>query len=934
MRLILTIARFELAYHLRQPVVYLFAVLVFGQGIWYSSQLAALYSYSDPAVTAYLIVASLGVMLAVASVLLAGQSLTKDLDYKTTAYLFSLPITSRMHFAGRFMGTYGAVLLLAMCYLLGIGFHSVAFTQAPTSWLALADGFVRLIAQNCFIAVSLTFSLTVFLRSIRGAYISLFLVVLYFLLTESSHNLMADSDLWKLLDPFGVDMARESVANMPFSDDPGGWLSYSDMFFINRLLWLGLSFGLLAYAEGRFSFEFFASTQARKSVRLDKSITERPASLQLPSVQPRFGGWLSWKTTWRLTKLEFLNLIRQPIFSISVGLLVLLAILLATVLSINPDFPELPVTSRMTALRLPLGIFIGLFLLVMTSELIFNERTTGFWPIYDALPQPNAILLLAKLLAVVGVAALLTIVLFLTSVGIQLGSGFREIDWWRYTADLLTDGFLRYCQLIALGALVATLTNNRIASHVVNLLIFSTLTFLYQINSHGQTVLLYSFLPGSATYSDLIDFGVNAPLRTIVQFVWWGVAGVFLTSFFLTWNRGVVSGLTERVGHWRSQFRWPYQVAFLVFGTLFGLSVWQTHQRLRAVPATQTIQYKSQTLAIQSVTGKPIAIRIHHHHPYQVQHILRATERALHRGEQLFGAYPYADLQISEIPVGIADVSSAPGQILISEKQGWIADDRQPDKLDHIDYLIGREVFKQWLVHQLKPTTKPGDGFIKQGLAEYLALQSVGQQYGQERLQQRLAQRATWYTQSRQRSNKPELPILQSSGNDAVERGRAVLALTSIEQVWGAKPLSFTISQFYQKAIQQPTSATAVAFASELTRQLPDSLDYLKSYLSDQLWFDFKVGRVANLSNGLTVEIITAKWREPSKGQRQSIPMNDYVPLAVLDQDNRVIYSQLAYPNPDERFVSLPPLPNARKVIIDPLGTWIEPNKRDNYKIF
>ncbi|MVM41489.1 hypothetical protein GO730_33695 [Spirosoma sp. HMF3257] len=167
MKLILTIARFELVYHLRQPAFYLFAFLVVGQGIWYSSQVTALYSYSDPAVTTYLILASLGVVLAIVAVLMAGQSLTKDLDYRTTAYLFTLPITSRMHFAGRFIGTYATVLLLSVGYPVGILLFSSVNGHTQTAWVALADGFVRLIVQNSFIIVSLTFSLTVLLRSIR-----------------------------------------------------------------------------------------------------------------------------------------------------------------------------------------------------------------------------------------------------------------------------------------------------------------------------------------------------------------------------------------------------------------------------------------------------------------------------------------------------------------------------------------------------------------------------------------------------------------------------------------------------------------------------------------------------------------------------------------------------------------------------------------------
>ena len=123
------------------------------------------------------------------------------------------------------------------------------------------------------------------------------------------------------------------------------------------------------------------------------------------------------------------------------------------------------------------------------------------------------------------------------------------------------------------------------------------------------------------------------------------------------------------------------------------------------------------------------------------------------------------------------------------------------------------------------------------------------------------------------------------------------------------------------------------SFVHELTQQLPDSLQYLQTYLSHQLWFDFKIRRVANLANGLTIEIISAKWQETKNGDRQALPINDYVPLVVLDQDGRTLYRQLIHPNPDEQFVSLPVIPKARKVVIDPLGAWPGTAKRDNTKL-
>ena len=81
------VARFELRYHLRRPATRLFAALMVAQGVWYSSQVAQEYAnnrlFINSAANAYLVLASVGVGLAVVAVLLAGQSLTKDLDHRT-----------------------------------------------------------------------------------------------------------------------------------------------------------------------------------------------------------------------------------------------------------------------------------------------------------------------------------------------------------------------------------------------------------------------------------------------------------------------------------------------------------------------------------------------------------------------------------------------------------------------------------------------------------------------------------------------------------------------------------------------------------------------------------------------------------------------------------------------------------------------------------
>lgn len=927
---LLSIAQFEFRYQFRQPTFYLFIALTLMQGYWSAYRLAELSATGNPAIDAYAVLSSFGLVLAIVTVLIAGQSLTKDWDFRTTPYLYSLPINSRMLFSGRLLGSYGTALAVASFYPLGIVLHSFD-TLTTISWLALIDGFVRLLAPNSFVIVCLTFSLTVFLRSIRGAYVSLFAIALYFLLAQSSTSLYIDSDLGTLLDPFGVSLVQEALDNMQFLNDADTLFTFSDLLFINRLLWIGIALGVLAQAEHRFSFDTFSQTPFGKPATEREPSTPFIAHSPLPKTHSQFGPWQQFQVLVRLSKLAFLNLIRQPAVQISVGLFTMLTLLTATVLTQNPNFPELPTTAHLTALRLSTGAFIGLFLVVMTGELIFQERTVGFWSIYDTLPQSNVVLLSAKIIAMSSLALVLTATLFLTGIGLQLYQQFYEIDWRLYASDLFMDGFLRYCQLIILGALVSVLLNNRFLSHVVNLILFGALTVAYQTSSPTETAYLYSFLPGSSAYSELIGYGANAPLRPVVHLIWWGLAGLLATLVFIVWNRGVSEGFRSRIDQWRQQFVWQQGLVIMVSLATFGVGIWHLNHQSR-IPTTP-IHYATQALPYTSVSGKTIKVQVQYHHAYQVRHILTAAKAALIRGEQLFGTYPYASLDIRETPAQSVAIWSKPGKIRIPEKEGWLADYRQPQSLDYIDYVVSREVFKQWLVHRLHPAQRPGKGFLSQSLPEYLALQEVARHYGADRLAKRLAQRKTLYAASHYRSRNTEVSLLKSNSNDALERGRGALALTSIGQVWGDAPLSLTIGQFYQQAIRRPGSATATAFSAQLNQQLPDSLRYLNTYLQDPVWFAYKIGRVANMPNGLVVEIVSSKWQEPKPTQRQPLPVNDRIPITLLDKDGHELYRQLAYPNPDQRDVWLPLLPNAKFVVVDPLGAWPETNKRDNYKI-
>ncbi|MBC8152155.1 MAG: hypothetical protein H7Z72_04525, partial [Bacteroidetes bacterium] len=878
-----------------------------------------------------------------AASVLAGQALTRDLEHQTAAYLYALPVTDKTWFTGKFVGTYLTVSALALFYPIGL-FAAAYVQKTPLSPGELAGGFVKIVGQNVFLAVSVGYALTVFTRRMAGAYLAMFALGLYALLTQSYRDVVAADALLQLLDPFGIGIVTEAVERAGATTPDLG-----DTWLISRLLWLGLTFGLLTRAETRFSFEWFAARPAGKPA--DAESTDRPSSPLRPALMPSFTPPSHVQLLRQLTSLTAGELMSQVGFRLA-----LLALLLATIgyalFYGQPDYlaePLLPTTARMTALRQPLGLFIGLFLLVWTGELAFRERTTGFWVIYDTLPHPTYLTALAKLLTMLGVAVVLTPILFGVSVGMQLGNGKTPIEWPLYAEALLMDGLLRYGQLIALALFVSILTGNRFLAHAISASLLIVATFAPQLTWLRNPLWRYSFLPGSDRYSDLIGYGQFTPARPVFHELWWGVAVFMLILAIRNWPRGVAKPVAQRVRAWRMGVTWPYALALLTtIGWIadcayhIGRNGYATD--LANVPSTTVSPAKYQAQSgytrpkqtrselVTLVDGRQMPVNLTFYHPYNVDLFAKAIRAGLTYGERVFGPYPHAGLQLTETPSPQTNSQPTPARIALAESFGWTADRSSTDDVDYIYYRMMREVLTQWFPGQLSLTDGPGKPFLAEGVVEYLTAQALGQRYGRARLKSQLARYRTAYTRGRNEAIAPELSILET---DAVYvgRDRAALVLTSIGQVWGDDNLTNFIGGFYRTAGKAGKPVTAAHFGAQLDRALPDSLRYLTTYLRQRVYFEFQIGRVSQLPNLVAVQIIGHKWQNGTVGERQETPMADYVPVVLLDANGRECYRTLILPSSGQQDepISLPVVAGATEVIIDPLGAWGD-GQADNRK--
>ncbi len=930
--------RFELRCHLRQPGFYLFYALTVAQGFAYALARWEGGEYAQPNAPGLFfdVFSAVGVLLTALSALLTGQSLLRDRTYGVGPYLYALPLDERLYFAGKLVGVLGTCVLLAT----GVGVGALALPLWATGAvgtfpaMAVASGFVVLLVPNVLVVVSVAFALTAFTERMAGAYVALLALVVGQVLLALGETTVVENDALLLLDPFGHALVRDALSQQLPAEQVAGWLPIPDLMLINRLVWLGLSGGLLFQAANRLTFQHWAAAEAnsgrKKGEKMPGNVLELTDSQIITGVRQKFTGLARVYTFTRLAGYNFRSVVRQPAFLV-VSFLLLLAILgYATGLGNGSESGQrlLPFTARMTFIRLPLLGFMGLFLIVFMGELLHRERTTGMWPLLDALPQPTWLFLLAKYVAMLGVAGLLAGTLLVAGVGVQLSNGQTPLHWLVYAQDLLLDGWLRYAQLLALAFFVQVLITNRLVGQLAAATLFLVLLSFDKNGLNGSWLALFGSLPRSWHYSELTGYGGAEPLRRLYTLMWTlAAAGLVLLAVGLG-QRGVLVPLRTVAYRWRATRQPAY--GLWLGAVLAGVVVSQVYLRFpeNTVSTRQNnvpVAYRQATQTVE-VTGRTVTVRYRYVHDQNLAQLQMAVAHALVQGATWLGTFPVPELTISEVPHNAPPRPPAPTHLDLGEHDGWLTDTRQPGSGPAFDLAITERIIRQWV-----QAGNANNQLITNSLPTYLALQMVQQQRGNGWLATELANRQRAYRAGRSQSRRPEPTLLQPNLPPYVADALGPLSLTCIGEVWGHNQLCQQVGQFLQTGRTQ----TAQAYAANLTRALPDSLTYLATYLNQRPVFDIQIGQMGQYPDRLGVSFVAHKYVADSAGNLREQLLADYVPVVLLDKNGRVVHRQLALlytAGRTDKVDWLPALPNAVAVQIDPLGAWPEQNKRDNLK--
>ena len=550
---------FELKYRSKRPAtwIYLFAFFLIGflSVATGSTPATEKVMHNAPRVVAEgNIIFSMFAMLICSAIM--GVPLYRDIEHQTRNYFYAYPITKGGYFWGRFFGSFVFVLLIGTGFSWGClagSFVGPAFGWVPAErigsyglWNYFHPYFVFSIG-NLLLSSTIFFALVSLTRNVKVIYTASIFLFIGYLLANFLVRDLEKRELVKLLDPFALNtFALETRYATPVEKNTL-LAPITRVIILNRAIWLGIAALIIGYAYRRFSFQKFLQPE-QISKRTSKNEADIVAPVLIKNVHQDFGKGHTQKVWWNLTKLEFLNIIKDNYFRAILGGGVIFLLIDFWIGQTLYSVGNKPLTVFLMEFKnYNYSLFIFIILLFYTGEAVHRERTTRFNILNDAMPVSNLIFYLSKLTGLFLVAFVLCNVPIIMGVIVQTLKGFTNYNLSIYFTEMYLLSYPSYMQMVLLCFAVHILMNNKFGGHGMAMLIWITMFLLRSFARMDYNLFFYFYTPGY-TWSDMNGIGHFLAPQNWFNFYWLMLGALLVSIAYLFYQRGVTGGFKER---WR-----------------------------------------------------------------------------------------------------------------------------------------------------------------------------------------------------------------------------------------------------------------------------------------------------------------------------------------------------------------------------------------------
>jgi ABC-type transport system involved in multi-copper enzyme maturation permease subunit len=561
------IVKFELKYHLRQPLFYilfgLFFLLAFGavtsDTVVIGGATGNVNRNAPFVIMQFLLVFSIfGVLTTTAYV---ANSIHRDVEFNTDSLFFSTPVKKRQYLAGRFTAAWLASSLIYIGVVLAIMIGSKMWwvdkdRLGPFLFKPYLFSYFVLILPNLLLVAAIFFSVAALTRSLMATYVSVAAFYVAYVVSRVMLANLESAKLATLADPFAIAAFARSTRYWTVFERNTRILPVDGLFLWNRVLWIGLALIIVAITFATYRMQ----VGARSSKRTKRAVVDDGDSTNvarpLPPVTQQFGGRASLQQFLRTTAIETGAILRSLPYLI-ILLLAVLNTMGGALLSGRLFGTEVyPVTHTMVSAIEGGFVFFAIIIAAFyAGEIVWRERSIKLNEVTDAMPTPTWAIWAGKLTAL-AIATYATLVpATLTTMGVQIAKHYYAFELPVYFKSIFLVQGVQLVMLAILMFVAQILTNNRYVGFLVALLYIIAFPVMNAL--HFEHRLYQPFNLPDVTYSDMNGYGHFAS-----PFAWFGAywlmfAAMIVVAGHLFWVRGTESALRIRLRIARQRFGAP-----------------------------------------------------------------------------------------------------------------------------------------------------------------------------------------------------------------------------------------------------------------------------------------------------------------------------------------------------------------------------------------
>ena len=571
----------ELRYSFRNPMVYLFFLIVFlvvfganvSDNIVIGGSIGNVYRNAPNVITTFSIIMTLfGLLFAAA---FFNNSALRDHENNFQEIIFSKPIDK----FGYFMGKFSASLLLSTIPLTGVFFAVIIGSKiAPLmGWIeperygplylqTFVSNYFIFILPNMFIGGAIIYSLAQQFKNTTVSFVGAMLILVGYSIAGELTSDIDNEKIAALVDTFGI--RTYNITSKYYTPLEKNTLnpSLSGLLLYNRIIWIGLASLILLASYSRFTF----STKKTKKNKIKAENVNNELLVSVKSLPESEISKDSMFTHFKsFFKLNMSSIYKHVTFKI---LFAFSIIQLIAGLASGYEYLGLksyPLTNLMIdQISGSSGLFIIIILVFFSGELVWRDRDVQINEVIDSTPHSSLVPLFSKALSLLSLSILIHLSLVFVTIIYQLAMGYTEIEFSLYLKDFIYNLFPFYFSTCAVVVAIQVIVNNKYIGYVVSVIVLLVLDIILLVLDISSNMISFTATP-YMIYSDLNGFGPSN-----IGVFWFSVYWMLFAMFLFTlsgfiWNRGAVKSFKERLNGFKSNITKPYVIIVSSIGMIW-----------------------------------------------------------------------------------------------------------------------------------------------------------------------------------------------------------------------------------------------------------------------------------------------------------------------------------------------------------------------------